>query len=186
MCGLRWRTGTSRTDPERGTTPVSAVISGCGRYRYRLDRGFGNASPILLWIMLNPSKADARKNDPTIRKVNGFTTRLGYERHRAVNLYAWRATKPRALAAHEVTDPVGPLNDAYLGHAIATADRVIVAWGAHVLPKGLAVSKADRVATLLEIAGPHQKLWCLGTSADGSPRHPLMLPYSTKLEEFTL
>lgn len=162
---------------------MSAVFSACGRYRYLLDREMGNAEPILLFIMLNPSKAGAKKNDPTIRKCMGFGQRLGYERIRAGNLYAWCATKPRALAAHEVTDPVGPENDAYLRDAIATADRVIVAWGGHVLPKRMKVAKSDRVARFLEIAGG-ARLECLGTNQDGSPRHPLMLPYATKLEEF--
>ncbi len=168
---------------------MSAVISPCGLYRYTLERELDSVGidwRVLLWIMLNPSKAGAELDDPTIRKCNGFTARLGYDRHRVGNLYAWRATKPRALAAHEVADPVGPENDAYLGHAIAAASMVIVAWGAHILPKRLAVSKAARVARFMEIVGPHQKLWCLGTSADGSPRHPLMLPYSTPLERWEL
>lgn len=165
---------------------MSAVISACGRYRYRylLDRELGFRAPILLWVMLNPSTANASINDPTIRKCRGFTAGLDYDRFRVVNLFAWRATKPRELVAHEVTDPVGPENDAYLGNAIATAGRVIVAWGGHVTPRSLKVAKSDRVARFLEIAGS-ARLECLGTNQDGSPRHPLMLGYHTQLEDFT-
>lgn len=159
---------------------MSAVISGCGRYRYLLDRAWGNSAPVLLYVMLNPSTADAEIDDPTIRKCVGFAKRLGFERLRVANLYAFRATKPKALPMAD--NPVGIENDAYLGHSIATAERVIVAWGGHKLPIRWRYSKARRVEDFLRVAGPNQLLECLGTCGDGSPRHPLMLPYATPIE----
>lgn len=158
----------------------AAIISGCGQYRYTLDREFGSAAPVLLWVMLNPSKADAEKDDPTIRKCIGFTGRLGYERLRVVNLFAWRATNPNDLA--DPVDPVGPENERHLARSITYADRVIVAWGAHQIP-GFRQQKIGQVARVLEIMG-HRRLECLGTSKDGSPRHPLMLPYATQLKRW--
>lgn len=155
---------------------MGALMSECGRYRYRLDREMGCDSKVLLYIMLNPSTACATVDDPTIRKCKGFALRLGYERIRVVNLYAFRATNPADLDLEP--DPVGPDNDGHLRSAMATASAVIVAWGAHRAAKA-------RVPRLLELAGPHPTLCCLGTSKDGSPRHPLMLPYTAPLQDWT-
>lgn len=75
----------------------SAVVSDCGRYRYRLDRIWDTALPAVTFIMLNPSTADASNDDATIRRLagtNGFARRWGCGALIVVNLYAWRATTP--------------------------------------------------------------------------------------------
>ena len=41
----------------------TAKISPCGQYRYRLGRLWDESLPVCLWIMLNPSKADADIDD---------------------------------------------------------------------------------------------------------------------------
>ncbi len=122
--------------------------------------------------MLNPSTANAEMDDPTVRKCQGFATRLGYRRLVIVNLFAFRATKPADLLG--VNDPVGPDNDSHIRYAIMTSEIVVVAWGAHRAAR-------SRVADFLRIVGPHQPLSCLGHTKDGSPRHPLMLPYASEL-----
>ena len=43
---------------------MSAVISKCGLHRYLLERE-SRVKP-LVFVMLNPSKADAEPDDPTI------------------------------------------------------------------------------------------------------------------------
>lgn len=74
----------------------SASISGCERYRYALERRIPDVvGPNLCWLMLNPSTADAAKDDPTIRKVMGFTGRNGYGVALVVNLFALRETHPK-------------------------------------------------------------------------------------------
>ncbi len=82
-----------------------AVISDCGRYRYRLTRRWGDG-PLLSFIMLNPSTADAEVDDPTIRRCMGFARRDGYGGIVVGNLYAFRTTKPKALFAAD--NPLGP------------------------------------------------------------------------------
>lgn len=159
---------------------MSAIISDCGKYRYRLERhGLAGAGPIA-WIMVNPSTADAEVDDPTIRKVVGFTTRLGGGWAIVGNVFAWRATDVRDLkAAH---DPHGPENDAHLRQIIADAPVVIVAWGPTAkLPK-LLRHRYMRVVRIADDLGI--KLMCLGTAGDGHPRHPLMLAYDTPLTEW--
>lgn len=154
---------------------MSAVLSDDGLYRYRLDRGGDNRC---LWIMLNPSTADAEQDDPTIRKCRGFSERWGYDGFTVVNLYAYRATKPVDLPANEAA-AVGRENDRYLAEALAEQEhfegRVVVAWGNH--------AKIARVREFLKQPLAYQ-LQCLGTNANGSPKHPLMVPYAAELREW--
>lgn len=68
-----------------------AVLSEDGVYRYRLTREWGenlDACKRVCFVMLNPSTADASKDDPTIRKCIGFATRLGFDALEVVNLFA--------------------------------------------------------------------------------------------------
>jgi hypothetical protein len=62
-------------------------------------------------------------------------------------------------------DPVGPGNDAALLEAAGRCERIVAAWGAG----GDFQGRATAVAKLF--AG--RELWCLGTTQDGQPRHPL-------------
>lgn len=59
--------------------------------------------------MLNPSTADETTDDPTIRRRIGFGKRENTPLIQVVNLYAYRATDPAALARAEW--PVGVGND---------------------------------------------------------------------------
>ena len=95
-----------------------------GRYRYSLTRQWGDrgiSGDGLLWVMLNPSTATADRNDPTLRKIIGFTKRLGNKRLRVVNLYGLVATKPADL--YRAEDPVGPENDAHI--ALSSSSRSV-------------------------------------------------------------
>jgi hypothetical protein len=81
-----------------------ATLSDCGRYRYRLWRRWADG-PTVLFVMLNPSTADADVDDPTIRRCIGFARSWGAGALEVVNLYAWRATQPAELKA--AVGPVG-------------------------------------------------------------------------------
>lgn len=146
---------------------MSAEISPCGQYRYTLDRprldGFPDAGRAV-FCMLNPSTADATVDDPTIRRCRGFAERWGCNGITVVNLYALRSTEPRALWEHP--DPVGPENDFRLGRIARQCGDVVCAWGA--------AAREDRVRQVVEIfRNARARLFCLGTTKDGHPRHPL-------------
>ncbi len=141
---------------------ASAVLSDDNVYRYRLDRWWG-AGPRLVWVMLNPSTADATDDDPTIRRVRGFTQREGYDGFTVVNLYSLRATDPSALTDHD--DPVGRQGDSIPHQVIERAAAVVVAWGAHPM--------ATERASLIRRARPDAL--CLGHAKAGAPRHPLLI-----------
>lgn len=146
----------------------TAVLSGDGLYRYELTRRWDDG-PLALWIMLNPSTADARQDDPTIRRCIGYSKREGMGGLAVVNLYALRTTRPIHLAEHH--NPVGPENVATLKHWIAhpLCHLVVAAWGAWSHPT------LERMDTFVaEYAREwNQPLACLGTTKNGSPRHPL-------------
>lgn len=159
---------------------MSAVLSPCGTYRYHLRREWLTGEGTACWIMLNPSTADAELDDPTIRRVVGFSQRWGFAAAEVVNLYAYRATDPKAMRAAERSgvDVVGPDNDDWIVEAAYDARLVIAGWGAHE-PAGSARSMAV-VELLADRAG--QRAWSLGVSRSGQPRHPLMLGYDTERE----
>ncbi|MEC9374624.1 MAG: DUF1643 domain-containing protein, partial [Planctomycetota bacterium] len=110
----------------------TALFDPTGRYRYRLTRRFPDApadGPAACFVMLNPSTADAERDDPTIRRCIGFARGWGCATLDVVNLFAFRATRPADLRAAE--DPVGPCNQRHVRAAIRRADMVIFAWGDH-------------------------------------------------------
>ena len=158
---------------------MSAILSDCGLYRYRLER---EVDPLLgdktvAFVMVNPSTADAIEDDATIRKVIGFARRMAARRVIVGNLFAYRATDIRALRT--VADPIGPDGGDHLRQIIREADKVIVAWGPCAkLPRWLR-SRWMEVAGIAEANGIN--LWCLGTANDGHPLHPLMLGYERRL-----
>jgi len=166
--------GLSFESRERGAT-----LSDCGLYRYSLWRRWDYTEPSVLFVMLNPSTADAGNDDPTIRKCIGFAKRWGLGGIRVVNLYAYRATYPRDLteAVGAGIDPVAAsqrwarnANDAAITSAASDAARIIAAWGAWTGPFDLRVSRVQRL-----LAGRHVE--ALKLTKHGHPWHPLMARY---------
>jgi hypothetical protein len=152
----------------------SARISDCGLYRYALARDwadlFTERTRPLLFVGLNPSTADAWKEDATVRRLISFAKRQGCTSVEIVNLFAYRTPEPRDLqdAAEAGIDVIGPLNDTAILSAIERSNNIVIAaWGASG-PKGLRALRISQFRKLVD-----QPLWCLGTTSDGSPRHPL-------------
>lgn len=145
---------------------MTAEFSPCGAYRYTLTR---KTSCSLRWIkpalfiMLNPSTADAVKNDPTIRRCISFAEREGCTELTVVNLFAFRATNPKDLLKCE--DPVGPINDRRIREMVEKHKNgiVVAAWGANKFAR-------ERATLAIFSLGP---FLCLGKNKDGSPKHPL-------------
>lgn len=149
-----------------------ATFSDDRRFRYTLERRWvpvGSATRCALFVMLNPSTADAEKDDPTIRSCVQFATSFGCGQLKVVNLYALRSSKPIALkkTVESGLDIVGPDNNSWIRQAAAEADLIIAAWGSTtVLP---AVALASRIATVREIVGDR---WHALRVENGKPRHP--------------
>ena len=153
-----------------------AILSACEQYRYRLTRMIGRTGTCISWVMFNPSTADASKNDATIRKVIGFSARWGYSFIDVYNLFAFRSTNPLNLWKAE--DPIGDDNEEYL-KMIPWSGCIVAAWGGIKVPKEFS-GWVDKVRRMLDC----RKASCLGTTANGEPRHPLMLSYATQLRPY--
>ena len=145
---------------------MTAIISPCGKFRYCLERQLGPGKTCM-FIMLNPSTADAVINDRTITRCIGFATSLGYGKLIVGNLFAFRATKPANLK--KAKDPEGPDNLKHLKRMCASADLVIAAWGTD----GKFRKQGERIRKLLEAAGV--RLHYLELTKKGHPKHPLYI-----------
>ncbi|MGH2451997.1 MAG: DUF1643 domain-containing protein [Candidatus Limnocylindria bacterium] len=143
---------------------AGALFSRDRRYRYRLWRRWNPARRLIAFCMLNPSAADERSDDPTIRRCIGYARDWGYGGVEIVNLFALRATDPREL--WDARDPVGRGNDVYVIEAAQRSEAVVIAWGVHGAFR-------SRGAAALDLLSPRARLLALGWTRAGEPRHPL-------------
>ena len=160
----------------------SAILSDCGTYRYELRRNVPCALRWIepaLFILFNPSTADASVDDATVRKGRGFCQRWACTEMIFWNLYAYRSRDPKALRTAD--DPVGPDNDQHLHRILKShvSGKVILAWGSLVGP-----DMQQRVRDVISIVGSYGKVpHAIKFNANGSPAHPLMLSYSNDLKQ---
>ena len=146
-----------------------AIFSPDRAHRYVLWRRWADHGPTVLFVGLNPSTADERTNDPTIRRCISFASQFGAATLIVSNLFAFRATKPKDLFC--AADPVGLEADAWLEVSTNHAKNTVACWGTH----GAFLGRAS--AVLPTLRNPH----CFGTTMGGEPKHPLYLRGATKL-----
>ncbi|MFQ3616982.1 MAG: DUF1643 domain-containing protein [Cyanobacteriota bacterium] len=149
--------------------PSGAMFDPSGRYRYTLWRVWEVAAPRVAFVMLNPSTADADRNDPTIRRCIGLAKAWGCGGLEVVNLFAYRATRPQDL--RQADNPVGKAGDRPLLTAAKRADQIILAWG-----NWGSLYERDRAVLALLSDYP---LYCLGRTQRQQPCHPLYVPRET-------
>lgn len=161
-------------DLDRGAT-----LSDDGQYRYDLWRRWG-PGPALGALMLNPSTADADKDDATIRTLMKFARREGCDGIKVRNLFAWRTSKPHFLrnAYAEGLDIVGELNDWWIEDLFT--DRfgvrpILAAWGRvdWMFTAARANTVLGRFAPRLSVLDP--------TPYRGPTPHPLYLKDDTPI-----
>lgn len=151
---------------------MSATISDCGLFRYTLERRWKYPTDLrdeVLWVMLNPSTADAETDDPTITRCISYSKEWGYNGLMVGNLYAYRATDPSALwDAADNIDVRGSGNDQHLCRMAALAGLIVVAWGGHADEK--------RACDVIQLLSGFQPLHCIGMTKSKMPWHPLYKP----------
>ena len=159
----------SHDDGERVS---EAVYSECEKYRYALTRVWNSEGKRLLYVMLNPSKATERANDPTIERCERRARALGYGAFRACNLFGLRETDPGKLK--RARHPEGPDNTAQITAAVDWTDDVLCAWGVH----GVHRNQAEKLMSVFQ--NSTKPCLVLGLTKDGHPRHPLYIAYKNK------
>ena len=150
-----------------------AVIT--DNYRYLLWREWDSSNKTISFIMLNPSRADAEVNDPTITRCINFAKSWGYGRLEVVNLFAYRTPHPSLLK--QAAEPIGKHNERYIIESVEKSDRIILAWGNHGTWR-----KQDLYT--LELLKNYTHLYSLGITKKGCPRHPLYLRSNIKPQKY--
>lgn len=139
-----------------------AIISDCQKYRFQLWRIWDESKPFVMFVMMNPSTADANEDDPTIRRCIGFAKSWGYGGIYVGNISPFRATDPKTLIKSKELFPIGHLSNIW---------EMIEKCKLHVLAHGKIPFKHPDI----KFMG-----WkCLGQNKDGSPKHPLYLKSNT-------
>lgn len=151
-----------------------AVFDATAQYRYWLSREWDTTRPAVSFIMLNPSRADASRPDPTVTRCLHFAMQWGFGRLVVVNLFAWRSPYPAELV--QCGDPVGPENDRYLLRGVEESAVCIAAWGNHGRLR-------DRQQSVLALLDQHP-LMALALTKTGAPRHPLYAPRDAQIIPF--
>jgi len=141
----------------------NAFFSNDGKYRYWLSRIFDETLPLVAFVGLNPSTADAEIDDPTIKKCISYCRQWGYGGFYMVNLFAFVSSDPKKLL-HEA-DPVGKDNDRHLKEVLSKTEKTICCWG----EMGRHNNRDRQVLDI--ISNPH----CLQVNKKGEPAHPLYL-----------
>lgn len=147
-----------------------AEFSECGKYRYLLWRKWDESKPMVMFIGLNPSTANATKDDPTIRKVKGFAQRWGFGGVYMVNLFGIISSNPKVIIQSK--DPIGEVTDHWMGIAAGRCHTVVFAWGVFKAAHTMGRAKA--------IIARYPDAICLRKTKDGHPEHPSRIGYMVK------
>jgi len=138
-----------------------------------------SAAPVIGWLGMNPSHADADRTDPTWLRWRGFAQRWGYGGQLVCNPVPYRSADPgeaverlRQISSGRLTGEALERNYARLKTVAALPDLWIVGWG----DKGAVMNREHRchrrtLATLKDHGG--QGFGVFGLTKSGNPIHVL-------------
>ena len=136
--------------------------------RYSLNREWDNSKNKILYIMLNPSLADDKNDDPTIRRLINFTKKFNYGGFLVGNIFTTITPNPKEI---DKSKGMSDKNFEKLLNLINKVDQIVYAWGSSI-----------EEPQLLKKLVLNPK--CFGKNLNGTPKHPLYLPSQTKLINF--
>ena len=145
------------------------VFSPCRKWRYTLWRDWssqmtngvfftedphidfypGRRETFVNFLMLNPSKADEKQDDATIRRCINFAKAWGFGAMCVTNLFAFMATQPDDMKAQK--DPIGLDNDEWIINIARESSLLVAAWGVHGQHNGRADYVRSKLLHDLEI-----------------------------------
>lgn len=144
------------------------TIDYSGKFRYVLYRVWDETKETILWFLLNPSTADESVLDPTLTRCRTFSMMWGYGGFRVINVFAYRATKPKDLRRFKEEYIIGGENNATISKECLITSKIIVGWGNNIC------RYKSRLEELDELLCPFE-LYSLGVTKTGQPSHPLYL-----------
>ena len=167
------------------------LFSECRSYRWILKRELLRGKKTVVFIGLNPSKANSFYNDRTLTRIINFSSRWNYKNIYVINLFGLISTSPSQLLKNK--DPVGLNNDLIILKALGFWSENIncdlwLGWGdkGKLYRRDLEVLKLIKnFSNLKSNENNHSKrILSLGLSKKGSPRHPLYMPNDSFLKPF--
>jgi len=165
-------------DPEQWGSVLSPPDeNGISTYRYLLWRVFDERLPVLIVMMLNPSKATHSEGDRTVDGLVRRARRMGYGTVVVMNCFAYRATEPSEM--RKAVDPIGPENDEILRRILSQEGDLLCAWGVNATH--MEREKDVKWAISTGKATPHYLRLCAG----GAPEHPLYVPLAIGLTRWS-
>ena len=136
--------------------------------RYSLKREWDKSKNKILYIMLNPSLADDKNDDPTIRRLINFTKKFNYGGFLVGNIFSTITPNPKEI---DKSKGMSDKNFEKLLNLINKVDQIVYAWG----------NSVEEPQLLKElILSPK----CFGKNLNGTPKHPLYLPKNSKLIDY--
>jgi len=144
-----------------------AIISNSNLYRFELHRTWDINKGEVLFIMLNPSTANAWKDDLTTIRCINFAKKWGYGGISIGNIYPFRAKRPKFfrkwLNEHNGVGMANWENEDHVRRMANEADLIVCAWGCNY--------KEGVPEWVDELGVP---LYYLEMCKDGiTPKHPL-------------
>ena len=158
------------------------MFSQCGSYRWILKRELLSGKKTVVFVGLNPSKANASNNDRTLIRIINFCSRWNYKNIYIINLFSLISKSPIHLS--KSNDPIGGNNDLITLKALEFWWKNIncdlwLGWG----DKGKLYRRDSFVLGLIKNLSNlelnennySRRILTLGISKKGNPRHPLYM-----------
>ncbi|MBU0846914.1 DUF1643 domain-containing protein [Patescibacteria group bacterium] len=155
--------------------PRGAVFADDHTHRLYLWRRWNKQGPWVMFIGLNPSTADERRDDPTVRRCIGFAKRWECGGIFMCNVFTLVSTDPKKL---NVETPIAMGASLAMRVIRERCSKAVAGWGNLITQVREGEDQVERIKRQLS------PLDCLGMTKLGHPRHPLYLPYSVKLVTF--
>ncbi len=164
------------------------LFSRCRFYRWILKRELSSGKKSLVFIGLNPSKANSFNNDRTLVRIINFCSRWNYNNIYIINLFGLISKSPSQLS--KSNDPIGGNNDLITLLTLQFWLKNIncdlwLGWGdkGHLNGRDREVLKIiKKLSTFNSYEKNYsRRILSLGLSKKGNPRHPLYMPNESLL-----
>lgn len=153
-------------------------------YRWTMTRAWA-PGPTILWMLLNPSDADGKRDDPTTLRMIGWSYRWGFGSMIVVNAYPFASSTTPALRAWRKTvnweHYDSPLNRnlRVISNLVSSPEvtKIVAAWGNGVDDDDFEEIRCGVRKTVNDTEfgdiGIEIDWHCIGKTKSGAPMHPL-------------